>query len=300
LKKTSTLNEVTISSNTLIDNSSSYLLTSSNTGYIRLASTGSSWVALSTSEAKPWEPSELSQIIGWYDASDASTITEAGGFVSAWQDKSGLDNHLTQSDANAQPQTETESINQLNAIDFDHTGTYDALETSNNPFGANISDAMIIFTATATDTSLKTQFSLSGNADAASRWQTHINRPSGETLFDVGGTNEGVGTRLTVPTDYSTGDNILMAFYVSTTESKQEVYSAGNLLSPTSTGRAVSTAGNILIGSTSNEGSSINYGEVIILNGTVSSDERQLLEGYLANKWGLKSLFQEDHPFNLI
>jgi hypothetical protein len=50
-----------------------------------------------------WSPSALS-LEAWFDANDSDTITESGGFVSQWDDKSGNDNHFLQSVGAAQPQ----------------------------------------------------------------------------------------------------------------------------------------------------------------------------------------------------
>lgn len=55
----------------------------------------------------------------WLDANDTSTITESGGSVSQWSDKSGNGNHATQGTGSAQPTTSTRAINGLNALDFD-------------------------------------------------------------------------------------------------------------------------------------------------------------------------------------
>ena len=44
-----------------------------------------------------WLPTNLPNLTGWFDASDASTITESGGRISQWNDKSGLNNNITQS-----------------------------------------------------------------------------------------------------------------------------------------------------------------------------------------------------------
>ena len=42
-----------------------------------------------------WEPSRVPTNL-WLDAKDESTITESGGAVSQWDDKSGNDNHAVQ------------------------------------------------------------------------------------------------------------------------------------------------------------------------------------------------------------
>lgn len=53
-----------------------------------------------------WTPAELTTTL-WLEASDSSTITETGGLVSQWDDKSGNDNHATQGTAADQPLFET-------------------------------------------------------------------------------------------------------------------------------------------------------------------------------------------------
>ena len=50
----------------------------------------------------PWTPVETATV-AWYDANDASTITEASGKVSQWNDKSGNGNHATQTAGARQP-----------------------------------------------------------------------------------------------------------------------------------------------------------------------------------------------------
>jgi hypothetical protein len=54
----------------------------------------------------------------WLDAADLTTITESGGRVSQWDDKSGNGRHLTQSNATFQPVTGATTINGQNVIDF--------------------------------------------------------------------------------------------------------------------------------------------------------------------------------------
>jgi hypothetical protein len=65
----------------------------------------------------------------WLDASDATTITEVGGSVSQWDDKSGNARNFTQAVAANQPTTGTRTKNGLNVIDFD--GSNDRLAGGN-------------------------------------------------------------------------------------------------------------------------------------------------------------------------
>ena len=71
-----------------------------------------------------FSPLDLSPTL-WLDASDETTITESGGAVSQWDDKSGNDNDLTQATSAKQPTSGTRTLNGLNVLDFD--GSDDAM-----------------------------------------------------------------------------------------------------------------------------------------------------------------------------
>lgn len=68
--------------------------------------------------APPFTPASLSNLEGWYDASDTATITQSAGKVSAWASKANT-HTLTQGTGAAQPNTGTRTENGLNAIDFE-------------------------------------------------------------------------------------------------------------------------------------------------------------------------------------
>ena len=68
-----------------------------------------------------WTPAALTNLAGWWDASDLATITAVGGKVSQWSDKSPAANHLTQPTAASQPATGTRTIGGHNALEFQQT-----------------------------------------------------------------------------------------------------------------------------------------------------------------------------------
>lgn len=237
-----------------------------------------------------WTPAQLS-LTAWYDASDVSTIDEDGGAVSLWEDKSGNGLHLT-STSGREPTTGTNTINGTNALDF----TSDEMSTASNPFGTSVSDALVIAVHKVdNDNNQGTMFTLTGSDSSGSRWQCHAPY-SGTAYFDCGGT--GGANRINANYGTDTGDNVLVAFYGSTTDSVQHIYKNGELLVGDSSGHSINTVGNIFVGS----GESSSYqdtsiGEFIIINGTVSPEDRQNLEGYLAHKWGLAGSLPGGHPY---
>lgn len=71
---------------------------------------------LGWSAVLPFSPADLNPQL-WLDASDTSTITEAGGAVSQWDNK-GLLGNFVQATAASQPTTGVSTQNGLNVIDF--------------------------------------------------------------------------------------------------------------------------------------------------------------------------------------
>jgi len=63
-------------------------------------------------------PTELANLVLWLDAADTGTITDSGGVVSGWDDKSTNGFDLEQLTGGLQPTTGTRTVNGLNVIDF--------------------------------------------------------------------------------------------------------------------------------------------------------------------------------------
>jgi hypothetical protein len=69
----------------------------------------------------PFTPTRLPGLVGWWDASDAATITASAGRVSQWNDKSASGFHLTQATSAEQPLSGSASIGGRNTLSFDFT-----------------------------------------------------------------------------------------------------------------------------------------------------------------------------------
>ncbi len=89
-------------------------------------------------------PTDIADLEFWFDADDASTITETSGDVSQWDDKSGNGNNVVQATGAAQPTTST--INGNASLLFD--GTDDRLRDSSATVGVDPISFAIVFTPT--------------------------------------------------------------------------------------------------------------------------------------------------------
>lgn len=237
-----------------------------------------------------WTPANINPL-AWYDATDATTITHSGGSVSKWSSKAGT-GHMLQGTSAKRPVTGSAMINGLNAIAFD--GTDDALKTASNPFGASISNAMLIGVFNIGTITNSTLFSLSGSS--TNRWQSHAPWSDGTLYFDCGGSSG--SNRVSVASGFSANQNKLLGYYCSTTDSVQQVWVGGANLVSDASGHSVATAGGIALG---HDGGTTydncRMGEVLIINGTVSATNREKLEGYLAKKWGMTADLPANHPY---
>jgi len=79
----------------------------------------------------------------WFDAADATTITESGGSVSQWDNK-GTGENLVQATSADQPTTGASTVNDLNVIDF----AEDYFETSDKSQWKFMHDGTKYFIAT--------------------------------------------------------------------------------------------------------------------------------------------------------
>lgn len=70
------------------------------------------------SSAQTFQPDLDAGLLGWWDASDATSITDETGAVTGWADKTGAGT-LSQGNPVLRPTTGTRSLNGLNVIDFD-------------------------------------------------------------------------------------------------------------------------------------------------------------------------------------
>ena len=73
--------------------------------------------------ASGFTPKNITGLVAWFDADDASTFTLSGTAVSEWRDKSGNGYAVSQSTGNNQP-ARTGTVNGRATVDFDGTNDY--------------------------------------------------------------------------------------------------------------------------------------------------------------------------------
>lgn len=207
-------------------------------------------------------PAEISDLVGWWDASDAGTITESGGAVSQWDDKSGNGLHVSQSTGTKKPTTGVATQNGLNVISFDST---DWLKKSGHtPIMGSGGTLFFVFRKTGT-----------ANAyESAPLTLTAGNNPRPSDYWNTGS----FGGLTSVRQNGAT----VVGYNVATSTTWSQVTFA--VASGGSTTSQVVT-----IASRDDEVTQLtgDIAEIVAYNRTLTVLERDAVETYLATKWGL-------------
>ncbi len=233
----------------------------------------------------------------WLDAADANTISLNGSNVAQWDDKSGVNRHASQGVASLQPVYDSGS-RKITFVD-----DYLDLTSVAADIARNIGDGNCFLVLDYTDTSsARVPFHISNGTDGGKARFT--------MSYDLGSSSAGLqvaGRRLD-------GDNYQ---YVSNgTEPSgiliqhgNPVYASSDVylyingsLDASSTG--FQTDGNTddtdsLVVRIGSGGGNQFIGDIyeILITGTLTTDQRRQIEGYLAHKWGLTANLPTGHPY---
>ena len=233
-----------------------------------------------------WDPTTISGIQLWLDANDQSSITLSETTVTQWEDKSGQGNDVSQSTVGSQP---TLSIS--NGMNFINTasdtyltnGTMVFPETPYSIFavGVNNTNAGSINTLITLNTDLHLFFgSVNGNF----------------TTFTGSGNWNDTSPNTPLTTVLSLA---LMEMLNGGTSSTLIPYINGIALDPkngTSTSVTGITIGHFTPGIATWAWNGY-IGEILIYNSVLTQSQRQVVEGYLAWKWGIQTSLSLTHPF---
>ncbi len=225
--------------------------------------------------AQAWTPAAVSGMTLWLDSTDATTITKDGSNkVSLWKDKSGSGNNATQSDAAKQPTYSATASGGKAALSF-------VGESAQN---------MVIPSAAF---SKKGTSFVVWKADAEPKaFNALICATNHVSWFDSNKVRTGIDKdtyEFTSSTAISSTN--LNNVYIAVADSAAtgyKYYLNGNSLAKIDTSLA-SLAGTSHIGARGGATLPLTgkISEIIYISGSVSDVDRQKIEGYLANKWGI-------------
>jgi hypothetical protein len=247
-----------------------------------------------------FSPLNLSPIL-WLDASDTSTITESGGAVSQWNDKSGNGYNVTQATGTDQPTTGTRTQNGLNVLDFD--GSNDQLRSGNVVTQITTSKALTQFVVVKSDRTNAASEGIvgaqrSGNFDYQSGWLQE--RRTTFLALSIGvGASGGVSSYNAARFSDSSTSPMIYVLQISAGAGSKSAHVNATAKTLTTFDGTMATSSFLSSGSGNhtinigNRGTITNnafdgwIGEVLLYDSSLSDADRESVTDYLIDKWGI-------------
>jgi len=250
---------------------------------------GTHYLAFETDQTALWTPRRISTV-GWWDPSDSSTITTSSSEVTSVTDKSGNGYTLAPlTTSRSGPTIGTTTQNGLNV--FEYSNTIPNLQVlENNSFSWNHTNTEIAFAMVFhcnDEGTLDQDFLLSGTETQNPR--IAVRRTTDNRLQIV--SNASIATGITSIVEDQT---FLSVFKFNGTSSSIRVdgtqRASGNI--------GTASFSSLNIGTNFLEDQSIEgfIAEIIAFS---DSSKTELIEGYLAHKWGIDGSLDSTHPYAL-
>lgn len=222
---------------------------------------------------KAWTPAALgpSVVSMWFDAADAATLTLSGSSVSQWDDKSGNSRHAVQAVAASQPTyiASDALLNNKPAVNVPVDAGFIGLQA---PSASYREVWCVGYYGVGTETlATNTNTILSG--PGAFDYERIIMLINTATLLPYGAGSNFTGT--VYKNGSTTGTNVLLPLPVTMMRFRRD--SGVDVTQATNLQYAALSGGRNFRGS---------IAEWVFISGDLSTSDRQLLEGYLAWKWG--------------
>jgi hypothetical protein len=233
--------------------------------------------------APSWTPASLSPIL-WFDAATGITA-DAAGLVSQWNDRSATAAHAVQATGSSQPSSIAQSLNGYPVVTFG-TGGIKTLVHSAQLAGTAYT-AFYLLRATGESGVGATYYHAGSPSTGGLAFASELS-----VLGQGWGEFDGTNTRA------SNAASALNAWEIHA-HSPAKLFKDG--AEPTYAATSTITAGNITtIGSRADNVNVYFIGdiaEIVVFDTVLADTDRQLVEGYLAWKWGLQTQLPAAHPY---
>ena len=236
----------------------------------------------------------------WFDAADQTTFNySSGSNISEWRDKSSNAYSVIQPTALRQPSLSSGAQNRLAGIQFSQATYLYQTSTSMPNFTTGGSTSVLMAARNASNNDswniINTIWFTSTGSGATTRYHFSFNRDvtDGTTLFANGVLVGQVTSNAVAPSA-----NAILGFTASATS--QTIHTNGSTDSYAGTTLPNATGSSAFVfNDPRNNAASANtmIFEMVGYNTQITTAERQILEGYLAWKWGLVGNLPNGHPY---
>ena len=261
-----------------------------------------------------WTPAQLRTAL-WLDAADLSTISVTTG-ASNWRDKGGNQRHFAQATGGNQPTLTPNGLNGLNVLSFNGSqwltsantaATWNFLHNSNGSSifavwkAGNISDPNALYGL------IGTNAATSANIGAYIAYDDRAIAPgNNRVLAQVSGGGSTAVSAASADNLMPANTPVILSHLIDPnngTPANRSSVRVNKTLSQINTQATAPSASNasfaLQIGALGNNTLPlVGYiAEIVVLASIASTRVRQMIEGYLAWKWGLRDALTTGHPF---
>ena len=243
-----------------------------------------------------FSPQQVPGLALWVDAADSNTVLTSGGFITQWNDKSGLNRHLTAAAADCTYGAAI--VNGLNAIIMPQATTTIGFNSPTFVLAPNNRvSAFLVFQTNTHTGSIGTDSIMVSSTNLANDYQIFFRAQSAPpttfpiTLFGrlngvlIGGANVSPG----FPFMYlyeQIFDGLINTLYLNGSVSGSAF--------PSVTNNVITAPRSFRFFYNFAQGYAC---EVIIVNDAVNNTNKFIIEGYLAWKWGYQTSLPASHPY---
>jgi len=240
----------------------------------------------------PFKPTDIGGCSLWLDGADSSQIIfSSGSNVNTWNDKSGFSNSCSNQSLGTTITYPGTKINGLNTVNFTAGCIRGALNSTSVVDTTDVT-IVIVTVETAANNNLRI-FSLT---TAANYQDDQANQM---LIYAAPGANQVTFYRAGVqPTAYTVTQNIPFIYTVTQTSGTGSQWFNGgsNITAAITTTAFAVTNYNIGTLYLANQNYTGLMGEVIMYKTLLSTTQRQQIESYIAQKWGLRQQLPQGHP----
>lgn len=235
-----------------------------------------------------FSPLNITGLVGWFDATDASTITfSSGSSVSLLSDKSGNGFNVSQGTVGQQPVLVSNIIGSNPVLRF--TQASSTVLTNASALAASLGSGPISLIL------------VERNMTAPSGNPGPFGFNAGPNFGNVFQYNAGyLGGFQPFATSAFTSATGRFDYYNRTNTGSGAIGSINGTLESVNDNATGTYSGAFFIGRGPNGFLSGDIGEIIIYNSNLTTTERQKVEGYVAWKWGLTGNLPVSHPYKLV
>jgi hypothetical protein len=264
-----------------------------------------------------WSPAIIRPAL-WLDANDLSTISVATG-ISQWRDKSGNGRHVSQATGGTQPTFTRNGLNGLPVLSFNgsqYLTSISATSVWNFLHNTNGSSVFAVWKA-GNVANPNTLYGLLGTTAVASAniglaliYDDRLSSSRNDRVIctierGVGGGS--TATNLSLDNAHPSNTPVILSHI----GDPNNATAANRSFIRVNNGAVIQLNTSLLSPSASNASFTLQIGacgnnqipmvgyiaEIVVFNSIVNDRVRQQVEGYLANKWGLRNSLVASHPF---